>query len=52
MTRLERRCRWLLLAYPDWYRRERVELSPPSARLLPAACALDARSRLVFDGMF
>ncbi len=23
MTRLERRCRWLLRAYPAWYRRER-----------------------------
>lgn len=25
MTRLDRHCRWLLLAYPAWYRRERGE---------------------------
>jgi hypothetical protein len=24
VTPLERRCRWLLLAYPTWYRRERA----------------------------
>ena len=37
MTGLERRCRWLLLAYPAWYRRRRgeemlgtlLEASPP-----------------------
>jgi len=37
VTRLERRCRWLLRAYPGWYRRERagemldtlLEASPP-----------------------
>jgi hypothetical protein len=40
VTRLERRCRWLLLAYPAWYRRGRggemlgtlLEASPPGAR--------------------
>ncbi len=40
MTSLERRCRWLLHAYPDWYRRHRggemlgtlLEASPPGAR--------------------
>lgn len=40
MTGLERRCRWLLLAYPAWYRRERsgemlgtlLEASPPGRR--------------------
>ena len=25
MTRLERHCRWLLRAYPAWYRRKRAE---------------------------
>ena len=40
MSRLERRCRWLLRAYPAWYRRDRagemlgtlLEDSPPGAR--------------------
>ena len=40
MTGLERRCRWLLRAYPAWYRRERseemlgalLEASPPGRR--------------------
>ncbi len=40
MTPLERRCRWLLRAYPAWYRRDRggemlgtlLEASPPGAR--------------------
>ena len=40
MTGLERRCRWLLRAYPAWYRRDRagemlgtlLEASPPGAR--------------------
>jgi hypothetical protein len=40
VTPLERRCRWLLRAYPAWYRRERagemlgtlLEASPPGAR--------------------
>jgi hypothetical protein len=40
MTALERRCRWLLRAYPAWYRRERgdemlgtlMEASPPGRR--------------------
>lgn len=40
MTGLERRCRWLLRAYPGWYRRERgeemlgtlLEASPPGRR--------------------
>ena len=40
MTSLERRCRWLLHAYPAWYRRHRggemlgtlLEASPPGAR--------------------
>lgn len=40
MTSLERRCRWLLRAYPAWYRRQRggemlgtlLEASPPGAR--------------------
>jgi hypothetical protein len=40
VTRLERRCRWLLLAYPAWYRRERseemldtlLEASPPGRK--------------------
>lgn len=39
MSPLERRCRWLLLAYPAWYRRDRggemlgtlLEASPPGA---------------------
>jgi hypothetical protein len=40
VTRLERRCRWLLRAYPAWYRRKRageilgtlLEASPPGRR--------------------
>lgn len=40
MTPLERRCRWLLFAYPAWYRRRRagemlgtmLETSPPGGR--------------------
>jgi hypothetical protein len=50
MTALERRCRWLLRAYPAWYRRERgdemlgtlMEASPPdrSRPLLRDARAL------------
>ena len=40
MSALERRCRWLLRAYPAWYRRDRggemvgtlLEASPPGAR--------------------
>ncbi len=40
MTGLERRCRWLLCAYPAWYRRERgeeilgtlLEASPPGRK--------------------
>lgn len=40
MSALERRCRWLLYAYPAWYRRHRggemlgtlLEASPPGAR--------------------
>ncbi len=40
MTPLERRCRWLLLTYPAWYRRRRgeemlgtlLEASPPGGR--------------------
>ena len=40
MTLLERRCRWLLYAYPAWYRRDRggemlgtlLEASPPGRR--------------------
>jgi hypothetical protein len=40
VTRLERRCRWLLFAYPAWYRRRRaremlgtmLETSPPGGR--------------------
>jgi hypothetical protein len=40
MTALERRCRWLLRAYPPWYQRERgdemlgtlMEASPPGRR--------------------
>ena len=40
MTGLERHCRWLLRAYPAWYRRERseemlgtlLEASPPGRR--------------------
>jgi hypothetical protein len=40
VTPLERRCRWLLFAYPAWYRRERagemlgtlLETSPPGKR--------------------
>jgi hypothetical protein len=40
VTPLERRCRWLLLAYPAWYRRRRgeemlgtlLEASPPGGR--------------------
>jgi hypothetical protein len=40
VTPLERRCRWLLRAYPAWYRRERseemldtlLEVSPPGRR--------------------
>ena len=40
MTGLERRCRWLLLTYPAWYRRRRgeemlgtlLEASPPGGR--------------------
>lgn len=40
MSPLERRCRWLLRAYPAWYRRDRagemlgtlLEASPPGAR--------------------
>jgi hypothetical protein len=40
VTPLERRCRWLLLAYPAWYRRRRgeemlgtlLEVSPPGGR--------------------
>ena len=40
MSALERHCRWLLLAYPAWYRRERsgemlgtlLEASPPGRR--------------------
>lgn len=40
MSSLERRCRWLLLTYPAWYRRERagemlgtlLEASPPGRR--------------------
>jgi hypothetical protein len=40
MSALERHCRWLLLAYPAWYRRERsgeilgtvLEASPSRVR--------------------
>jgi hypothetical protein len=43
VTGLERRCRWLLRAYPAWYRRDRggemlgtlLEASPPGARWPP-----------------
>jgi hypothetical protein len=52
---LERRCRWLLRAYPAWYRRDRggemlgtlLEASPPGARW---PSFRDARA-LVFGGL-
>jgi hypothetical protein len=52
---LERRCRWLLLAYPAWYRRERgeemldtlLEASPPGRRW---PCVRDARA-LITGGL-
>jgi hypothetical protein len=52
---LERRCRWLLRAYPAWYRRKRageilgtlLEASPPGARW---PSFRDARA-LVFGGL-
>ena len=55
MTALERRCRWLLRAYPAWYLRERgeeilttmLEASPPG-RSWPAP--RDARA-LVMGGL-
>ena len=55
MTPLERRCRWLLLAYPASYRRSRgeemlgtlLEASPPGRRW-PSVC--DARA-LVIGGL-
>lgn len=55
MTGLERRCRWLLRAYPGWYRRERaeemlgtlLEASPPG-RKWPSV--RDARA-LVIGGL-
>ncbi len=55
MTPLERRCRWLLRAYPAWYRRRRgeemldtlLEASPPG-RNWPSFC--DARA-LVLGGL-
>ena len=55
MSPLERRCRWLLRAYPAWYRRKRagemlgtlLEASPPGARW---PSSRDARA-LVFGGL-
>jgi hypothetical protein len=55
VTPLERRCRWLLRAYPAWYRRTRgeemlgtlLEASPPGRRW---PSALDARA-LVIGGL-
>jgi hypothetical protein len=55
MTALERRCRWLLRAYPAWYRRERCEemlgtlmdASPPGRR---RPSARDARA-LIMGGL-
>ncbi len=55
MTALERRCRWLLRAYPAWYRAQRgeemlttlLEASPPSARW---PSARDARA-LIMGGL-
>ncbi len=55
MTRLEQRCRWLLRAYPTWYRRERsgemvdtlIAASPPGRRW---PSFRDARS-LVIGGL-
>jgi hypothetical protein len=46
VTGLERRCRWLLRAYPAWYRRKRgeemlgtlLEASPPDRRWPSARC--------------
>jgi hypothetical protein len=55
VTPLERRCRWLLLTYPAWYRRKRgeemlgtlLEASPPGRRWLTFR---DARA-LITGGM-
>ena len=55
MSPLERRCRWLLRAYPAWYRRDRgremlgtlLKASPPGARWPPFR---DARA-LVIGGL-